>query len=126
MALGKLQKKNPRVRAKLRSRKKLLASDRARICVFRSSKHIYAQLINDDSGTTLAAASTLDKEIQDAIKANKKSTKSVEAAKLVGLLFAERVKKANITEVKFDRNGFLYAGRIKAIADGAREAGLQF
>ena len=126
MGLSKLKRKNPRVRAKLRSRKILAASDRPRISVFRSSKHIYAQLIADDTGTTLATASTLDKEIVDAIKKDKKSSKSVDAARLVGKVFAQRAMALNVTEVKFDRNGFVYSGRVKAIAEGAREAGLQF
>ena len=126
MALSRLEKKNPRSRAKLRSKKKLIASDRPRVSVFRSSKHIYAQLIIDDSGKTLAAASTLDTEVIALIKASKKSTKSVDAAKAVGTVFAKRALAANVKEVKFDRNGFLFAGRIKAVADGAREAGLDF
>jgi large subunit ribosomal protein L18 len=126
MALSKLAKKNPRNRAKLRSRKKLLASDRLRISVFRSSKHTYAQLISDETGKTLAAASTLDTEVTALIKETKKSTKSVEAAKAVGTVFAKRVIAANVKDVKFDRNGFVYSGRIKAVADGAREQGLDF
>ena len=115
MALSRLEKKNPRSRAKLRSKKKLIASDRPRVSVFRSSKHIYAQLIIDDSGKTLAAASTLDTEVIALIKASKKSTKSVDAAKAVGTVFAKRALAANVKEVKFDRNGFLLAGRIKSV-----------
>ena len=80
---------------------------------------MYAQLIADDSGKTLAAASTLDKEVQDLIKDSKKSTKSVDAAKAVGSVFAKRALAVNVTEVKFDRNGFLYTGRIKAVAEGS-------
>jgi large subunit ribosomal protein L18 len=126
MALSRLAKKNPRKRAKLRSRKKLLASERPRISVFRSSKHTYAQLISDETGKTLASASTLDTEVTALLKAEKKSTKSVEAAKAVGAVFAKRALAANVKEVKFDRNGFVFSGRVKALAEGAREAGLDF
>ena len=93
-----------------------------RLCVFRSSKNIYAQIIDDVNGKTLAAASTLDAEIkaQAAYGGNK------EAAKLVGKAVAEAAKKAGIEVVCFDRGGYLYHGRVKELADGAREAGLQF
>lgn len=127
MALTRLQKKNSRLRSKLRTRRKTLGTEeRPRICVFRSSKHIYAQLISDAGGKTLVAASTLDKEVAGELQTSKKSTKSVEAAKLVGSLFAKRALDAKHVQVKFDRNGFIFSGRIKALADGAREAGLDF
>jgi large subunit ribosomal protein L18 len=128
MAKTRLERKNPRARTKMRTRRKLLGSDeRPRICVFRSSKHIYAQVISDSTGITLASASTLDKEVASVISsADKASTKSVVAAKAVGALVAKRALGQNVKQVKFDRNGFVYTGRIKAVADGAREAGLDF
>ncbi len=93
---------------------------RPRLAVFRSLNHIYAQVIDDASGTTLAAASTTDKELKGS-----KSTKSEEAA-TVGKLVAERAKAAGVERVVFDRAGFRYHGRIKSLADAAREAGLEF
>jgi large subunit ribosomal protein L18 len=91
-----------------------------RLSVHRTAQHIYAQLIDDRDGKTLAAASTLDKDLR------KKTGGNVSAAQAVGTLIAERAKKAKITEVKFDRGGFIYHGRIKALADAAREGGLNF
>jgi large subunit ribosomal protein L18 len=107
---------------RLRSKVRTAAHGRPRLSVFRSSKHIYAQVIDDDKGVTLAAASTLDAPLREQIKtgANK------EAAGLVGKLIAERAKSAGITKVVFDRGGYIYHGRIKALADAAREGGLQF
>ena len=93
---------------------------RPRLAVFRSLNHIYAQVIDDASGRTLAAASTVEKELKGS-----KSTKSEEAAK-VGKLVAERAKAAGVERVVFDRAGFRYHGRIKSLADAAREAGLEF
>jgi large subunit ribosomal protein L18 len=93
---------------------------RPRLAVFRSLNHIYAQVIDDASGTTLVAASTLEKDLRGS-----KSTKSEEAA-VVGRLIAERAKDAGIERVVFDRAGFRYHGRIKSLADAAREAGLEF
>ena len=93
---------------------------RPRLAVFRSLNHIYAQVIDDASGKTLAAASTVDKELKGS-----KATKSEEAA-LVGKLVAERAKAAGVERVVFDRAGFRYHGRIKSLADAAREAGLEF
>src|SRR5579885_2660304 len=90
---------------------------RVRLSVFRSGKHIYAQLIDDQKGVTLASASTLDKEL----KGKAKSGSTVEAAKGVGQLIAERAKKAHVKEVVFDRGGYLFHGRVKALADAARE-----
>lgn len=128
MARTKTEKKNKRIRSKMRNRAKVQGSDtRPRICVFKSSKHMYVQLISDASGKTLVSASTLDKEVQAMLKGDDKgSTKSVAAAKAVGTVFAKRALSSNISEVKFDRNGFIYTGRVKAVADGAREAGLAF
>jgi len=112
-----------RLRRKLRVRKKVLGTDvRPRVCVFRSNKHIYAQVISDDQGKTLATVSTLSKDVAQATK----KVKPVEAAKQVGLALAKVCKDKNIETVIFDRNGFLYHGRVKAVADGAREGGLKF
>ncbi len=95
---------------------------RARLSVFRSGKQIYAQVIDDIKGVTVAAASTLDADIKEKIKSG--STK--EAAAEVGKLIAERAKKAGVSKVVYDRGRFLYHGRVKALADGAREGGLEF
>ncbi len=112
-----------RLRRRARVRKKVVGTDnRPRVCVFRSSKHIYAQVISDDQGKTLAAVSTLS----DALSDTSKKSKGVEVAKLVGLALAKVCKEKNITEVVFDRNGFLFHGRVKAVADGAREGVLKF
>ena len=94
--------------------------DRPRLAVFRSLNHIYAQVIDDASGTTLAAASTVEKDLRGS-----KSTKTEEAA-VIGRLLAERAKAAGIEHVVFDRAGFRYHGRVKSLADAAREAGLEF
>jgi large subunit ribosomal protein L18 len=111
-----------RVRRQQRVRKSIRGSDaRPRLCVFRSNKHIYAQVISDEHGATLAAASTLSDRSADSAKAQR----GVEAAKRVGLSLAQKCKEKNITRVVFDRNGFLYHGQIKAVADGAREGGLE-
>ena len=93
-----------------------------RLSVFRSGKHIYAQLIDDRKGVTLAAASSLDKDVKGKLK----STSTVEAAKAVGEMIAKAAQKANVKEVVFDRGGYLYHGRVKALADAAREHGLSF
>jgi large subunit ribosomal protein L18 len=123
--LSTLRRKNPkeatRVKRKLGIRKRIAGdSSRPRLTVFRSASHIYAQLIDDNAGKTLAAASTLDKSIRDGLKGKKKA----DAAKEVGKAIAERAKKAGIAAVVFDRNGYRYHGRIAAVADGAREGGL--
>lgn len=108
-----------RARIKKGIRKKTSGSqERPRLTVYRSNTGIYAQIINDDQGITLAAASSI------AVK-GEKITKTEQAAR-VGQLIAERAKAANIERVVFDRNGYLYHGRVKALADGAREAGLNF
>jgi len=112
-----------RIKRKTRIRKKLAGSQqRPRLCVYRSAKHIYAQIIDDSQGRTLVTASSLEKAVRTAadIK-NKMST-----ANLVGKLIAERALKNGIKQIVFDRNGFLYHGRIKAVSDGARETGLAF
>ena len=91
-----------------------------RLNVFRSLKNIYAQIIDDDKGVTIAAASSLDASLKDTYGGNK------EAARAVGKLIAEKASKAGITEVVFDRGGYLYHGRVKELAEGAREGGLKF
>ncbi len=112
-----------RQRRKVRVRKKIRGTDqRPRVCVFRSNKHIYAQVISDAQGKTLAAVSTLSEGLAEQIKDNK----GTEAAKRVGVALAKVCKEKNITSVVFDRNGFIYHGRVKAVADGAREGGLDF
>jgi large subunit ribosomal protein L18 len=98
------------------------AHGRARLSVFRSSKHIYAQVIDDSAGRTVVAASTLDKDLRGALKKGS----DLEAAQAVGKLVAERALKAGVTNVVFDRGGYIYHGRVKALADAAREAGLNF
>jgi large subunit ribosomal protein L18 len=123
-----------RQRTKLRIRKKIQGTEaRPRLSIFRSSKHIYAQLIADESQRTLASASTRDKDVAAALKEYckeaglaKASLKSVHAARVVGNLLARRSKTAKVEAVVFDRNGFLYTGRVQALADGAREGGLVF
>lgn len=111
-----------RLKRKQRIRKSLSgSSERPRLCVFRSAKHIYAQVIDDTKGFTIASASTLDDEISNEIK-KKKIEKAVE----VGKLIAKKAKEKGITKVVFDRNGYLYHGRVKAVSDGARENGLEF
>ena len=97
-------------------------AQRPRLSVFRSEKHIYAQIIDDMTGTTLVAASTVEKDI----KASVKATSNVEAAAAVGTAIAKKAAAKGIEEVVFDRGGFLYHGRVKALAEAAREAGLQF
>lgn len=116
----KMKRRASRVRHKLRK----TAGGKPRLTVFRSHKNIYAQVIDDLDGRTLAAASTLDKDYAQA--AAGKSSGDVEAAKWVGQALAERAKKAGVSEVVFDRGGYIYHGRIKALADAAREAGLEF
>ncbi|MFT5236638.1 MAG: large subunit ribosomal protein L18 [Ulvibacter sp.] len=116
-----LSKQDRRARLRFRIRKTVSGTDqRPRLAVFRSNKEIYAQLIDDVSGKTITAASSRDKDI-DASKANK-----VEAAKLVGKAIAERAVKAGVETVSFDRGGYLYHGRVKSLAEGAREGGLKF
>jgi len=106
-----------------RVRKKVTGSvERPRLCVFRSTKHIYAQIIEDETGKTLATASTVAKAAGDSVK----YSGNVEAAKVIGKKIAEQALAKDIKQVVFDRNGFLYHGRVKALADAARAAGLTF
>jgi large subunit ribosomal protein L18 len=112
-----------RKRRQERVRKKVLGTDmRPRVCVYRSLNHIYAQVISDERGVTLVSVSTLSKELKGKVKKNR----GMEAAKQVGLLLAQVCKEKNITRVVFDRNGFLFHGRVKALAEAAREGGLIF
>lgn len=107
-------KRHARVRAKISG-----TPERPRLNVYRSTKHIYAQLIDDVNGVTLASASSMDKDFEG-------TGGNVEAARKVGTIIAERALAKNITEVVFDRGGYLYHGRVKELADGAREGGLKF
>ncbi len=120
MAQSKVQftKRQTRVRRTL----KKFASNRPRLSVHRSSEHIYAQVIDDVKGMTVAAASTMEKDLKGSLKTGADKA----AAAAVGKLVAERAVKAGITEVVFDRGGFLFHGRVKALADAAREGGLKF
>ena len=116
-----LNKSEHRLRRHRRVRKKIMGTaTRPRLAVFRSNKHIYVQAIDDFAGRTLASASTMEADLRSGATAN------VDAAKSVGRLVGERVKAAGITTVVFDRGGFKYHGRVAAVADGAREAGLEF
>jgi large subunit ribosomal protein L18 len=116
-------RKQRRQRARRRYRDVVRGSaTRPRLCVYRSLRHVYAQLIDDDSGVTLAAASTLEKEAAGGLK----STGGCEAGKQMGKLIAERAKEKGLEAVVFDRSGFAYHGVIRAIAEAAREAGLRF
>lgn len=115
------QKLNRRTKIKYRIRKRVFGTnERPRLTVFRSNKGIYAQVINDDEGRTLVAASSVSKEL-----AEKKMTKA-QTAKEVGKLLASKAAEAGIDKVVFDRNGYLYHGRVKSLAEGAREGGLNF
>ncbi|WP_150305969.1 50S ribosomal protein L18 [Pseudomonas saliphila] len=113
-------KKVIRLRRARRSRLKQRELEAVRLCVYRSSQHMYAQVISADGAKVLASASTLDASLRSS------GTGNIEAAKKVGLLVAERAKAAGISQVSFDRSGFKYHGRVKALADAAREGGLEF
>ncbi|MFZ2324162.1 MAG: 50S ribosomal protein L18 [Ignavibacteriaceae bacterium] len=118
------KKTNSRIRSKTRIRKKISGTAEVpRLTIYRSLNQMYAQIVDDSTGNTLVAASSLSKEILDEIKNSKgKLSKS----KLVGSLIAKKAKEKNILNVVFDRNGYRYHGRVQAIAEGAREAGLKF
>ncbi len=113
-------KKTARIRRATRARAKIKQLGVPRLCVHRTPRHIYAQIIAGEGDRIMVSASTLDKDLR------KGATGNVEAAKSVGSLIAERAKKAGLSEVAFDRSGFKYHGRVKALADAAREAGLKF
>lgn len=120
--ITKIDKNKSRKKRHLRVRKKIQGTpERPRLNVFRSSKHMYAQIIDDSKGVTLVSASTLDKELKDLDNGG-----NVEAARKVGELIAKRAKENGINKVVFDRGGYLYHGRVQALADAAREAGLEF
>jgi large subunit ribosomal protein L18 len=112
------QKRAQRIRRQI----KKVAGDRPRLSVHRSSKHIYAQIIDDSKGKTVAAASTLEKDLRGSLKTGA----DVAAAAAIGKLIAERAGKAGVTEVVFDRGSYIYHGRVKALAEAAREGGLSF
>ncbi|WP_370278448.1 50S ribosomal protein L18 [Pontibacterium sp.] len=113
-------KKQARIRRARRSRLKMRELGAARLCVNRTPRHIYAQVITADGGTVVAAASTVEKDLRES------TTGNVSAAQKVGELIASRAKEAGVTKVAFDRSGFKYHGRVKALADAAREGGLEF
>jgi len=121
--LKKVDKNQKRVTRHERIRNKITGTpERPRLNIFKSSKHIYAQVIDDATGITLVSASTLDKELRDKVAELTKQ----EAAKLVGKTVGERAKEKDINAVVFDRGGYLYHGRVKLLAEGARESGLEF
>ena len=121
--IGKIDKNKIRKRKHVRVRKKISGTGECpRLCVYRSNAHIYAQIIDDEAQTTLASASTLDKEIKGSVSVGS----NIEAAKAVGKLIAERAAAKDIKNVVFDRGGYLYHGRVQALAEAAREAGLEF
>lgn len=124
MKMGKLDlKKQARLKRKKRIRKHLVGTqERPRLNVFRSSKHIYAQVIDDEQGHTLVAASSVEKIVKEQPKFENK----IAAANFVGKLIGERAIKKGLKKVVFDRGGFLFHGRVKAVSNGAREAGLDF
>lgn len=117
-----MEKKQRRQRRAKRTRAKIAQLGSNRLCVHRTPRHIYAQIIASDNGRVLASASTLTKEL----RASLQKTGNKEAAAAVGKLIAEKAKAAGIESVAFDRSGFVYHGRVKALADAAREAGLSF
>ena len=121
--INKKDKNEERIVRHKRVRRKLSGSaSRPRLCVYRSLAQIYAQIIDDENGVTLVSASTLDADVKKAIEGKSKS----EQAKIVGETVAKRALEKNISEVVFDRGGYLYTGRVAAVAEGAREAGLKF
>jgi large subunit ribosomal protein L18 len=120
--MAKSNASTDRRKARIRRAITANANSRPRLSVFRSSKQIYAQVIDDEHGRTLAAASSLEKTLRESLKTGA----TVEAARIVGKELAERAKKAGVAKVVFDRGGYMYHGRVKALAEGAREGGLEF
>jgi len=119
---------NPRERGRDLRRERVRASVRGtdvrpRLCIYRSSKHMYAQVISDESARTLTETSTLSQELRETLQ---QKTATMEAAKAVGALLARKCQEKGIGQIIFDRNGFLYHGRVRALAEAAREAGLKF
>jgi len=124
--MATIDRKKARLKRKKRIRKKVMGTaQRPRLTVFRSAKHIYAQIINDTEGVTLAAASSLETAVKNESSLGEEQGK-VPTAAFVGKLVAERAKEKGVQQVVFDRNGFKYHGRIKSVSDGARKAGLDF
>jgi large subunit ribosomal protein L18 len=120
------QKTQARLKRKKRIRKNLAGSTRRpRLCVFRSTKHIYAQVIDDSIGETLVAASSTEKAFREKSEAKNKKNKVMDAT-AVGQMIGQRAMEKGVKQVVFDRNGFLYHGRVKAVSEGARKAGLKF
>jgi len=118
------KRRQSRKRSHLRVRNRVRGTaERPRLAVFKSARHIYAQVIDDVAGRTLAAASTLDEDVRKNVKG---ASGNVEAAKAVGAVVAERAMKDGIEQVVFDRGGFIFHGKVKAVADAAREQGLKF
>ena len=116
-------KTQARLKRKKRIRKKMVGTEnRPRLCVFRSAKHIYAQVIDDSRGHTITAASSMEKTVRE----NPESKNKVTTANMVGKIIGRRAMEQGVERVVFDRNGFLYHGRVKAVSEGAREAGLEF
>jgi large subunit ribosomal protein L18 len=123
LMITKSDKNASRLKRHLRVRKKIEGTTlRPRLNIFRSSKHMYAQIIDDIKGVTIVAASTLDKDLGEAVT----NGGNVDAARQVGALIAKRAKEQGVVKVVFDRGGYLYHGRVQALADAAREAGLEF
>ena len=122
--MGSLNRRKAlRLKRKIRIRKRLIGSQqRPRLSVFRSAKHIYTQIVDDTQGITLVSASTMEKDVIEQQKFENKTA----AATYIGKLIAERASEKGIKSVVFDRNGFLYHGRVKAVSEGARKAGLDF
>jgi len=118
MASKQIERRKVRVRRTI----KAVAGERPRLSVFRSSKHIYAQVIDDRKGATVASASSIEKEMRSGLKTGA----DIDAAKAVGKLLAERAAAAGVKDVVFDRGNYIYHGRVKALADAAREGGLNF
>ena len=119
----KLDRRSARLRRHRRVRKRVFGTpERPRLCVFKSIKHIYAQIIDDENGLTLVSASTLSSDLRDEISGGS----NVEAAKAVGEVIGRKAVEKDITSVVFDRGGYLYHGKVKALAEAARKAGLSF
>ena len=117
-----MDKKSSRLRRARKARAKIRELGRARLCIHRTPRHIYAQVIDESGQKVLASASTLDRELRKDMKA----TGNAEAAAMIGKVVAERARAAGVSAVAFDRSGFKYHGRVKALADAARESGLEF
>jgi large subunit ribosomal protein L18 len=120
--MNKAKLLNERRKSRVRNRIAQRGGGRPRLSVYRSGKNIYAQVIDDVAGRTLAAASSIDKELREQLRTGA----DIEAAKQVGRLVAQRAQAAGVSQVVFDRGGYLFHGRVKALADAAREAGLSF